>query len=211
MKKPTISVVMPIYIIDKELDDITVDCINSLKATGKDYELIIIDNNSTYKVKHNADIYVKNKENMGNGYAWKQGMRLARGKYILLADNDVVFPDDWEKLKYKCNNAIAFPETYLMDNPGYAKRLAGFFWMISKTDYKKLGDISMDYGLANFEDTDYFMRAQKAGMKLVCTDEVKVMHLSRSTCKKVKEVNDIYETNKKIYEEKFGGEYPKLN
>ena len=80
-----------------------------------------------------------------------------------------------------------------------------------KKNFEKIGNISEEYGIANFEDTDYFKRAQDNEISLKCVSHIKVKHFGRATCDKVPEVKEIYERNKKIYENKFNGEYPYLN
>ena len=111
-----ISVVIPIYLLDPDLLKITDECIESLRVTGKDdYELIIVDNNSPIPKQYKADIYIKNKTNLGNGVAWKQGMRVATGDYILLSDNDVIFNHGWQKMTKMADDSIVFP-LFVLDN-----------------------------------------------------------------------------------------------
>ena len=156
-----ISVIIPIYLIDDQVKWLTDTCINSLISyTQEDYELIIIDNNSPMEVNYECDVYVRNKQNMGNAVAWNQGLALARGDFLLLADNDVEFEPGWEKLTESTEEAIVFPATSLSEQLEPKQRLAGFFWMMNRDTFKKLGNISEEYGLAYYEDTDYFMRTR---------------------------------------------------
>jgi GT2 family glycosyltransferase len=87
-----------------------------IERTPRDkYELIIIDNGSTfitgpektdvdYRQFHlnqldywdYADILIRNKENLGFGPACNQGFNLARGEYIVCLNNDIVVWEGWE-------------------------------------------------------------------------------------------------------------------
>lgn len=80
-----------------------------LEKTDYPYELIVIDNNSdnrtrgylkekteNYKNKINFNL-VLNKENKGYSQACNQGIRLAKGKYICLMNNDLILSKNWLK------------------------------------------------------------------------------------------------------------------
>ena len=201
-----ISVIMPIYILDKELEFLTRQAIDSLVG---DYELIIIDNNSPIRMDIDCDILIRNKENLGNGKAWNQGLKIATGEHILLTDNDVKYSENWQELVSN-KKEIVFPLSKCSEDYEFKPKLSGFSWMINRQVLKEVGYISEDYGIANFEDTDYFRRAMIKGVDLACDHRVKVEHIGRATCDKVPEVKEIYKKNKAIYESKFGSEYPYL-
>lgn len=64
-------------------------------SEGFDFELIIIDNNSQdgtvemIEEKYQNAILIKNKENLGVAPARNQGLKIAKGKYILILDADM--------------------------------------------------------------------------------------------------------------------------
>ncbi|MBI1937117.1 MAG: glycosyltransferase family 2 protein [Ignavibacteriales bacterium] len=64
-------------------------------SEGFDFELIIIDNNSQdgtvemIEEKYQNTILIKNKENLGVAPARNQGLKIAKGKYILILDADM--------------------------------------------------------------------------------------------------------------------------
>lgn len=77
-------------------------CINSIKRYTKyPYELIVVDNGSTddtpsYLGKLDAKV-IYNKENKGFAGGCNQGIRIARGAYMLLLNNDTIVTDGWLK------------------------------------------------------------------------------------------------------------------
>lgn len=205
-----ISVIIPTYILDEKLMEITQKCLKTLKEFTKPetfYELIIIDNGSPIRLEYDCDILIRNKRNRGNSVAWNEGLKLATGDYLLLADNDVEFSEGWEKL---AGEGITFPLSKCEGQTEYTKQIAGYFWMMDRKTFQKMGYISEEYGLGYYEDTDYFRTAQLKGIPLNCNTEVKIYHHGKATSKKMEIMDGIIEKNKKFYETKFNGEYPTI-
>uniref|UniRef100_A0A6M3LAC2 Putative glycosyltransferase n=1 Tax=viral metagenome TaxID=1070528 RepID=A0A6M3LAC2_9ZZZZ len=218
-----LSIIIPIYILDEKLADLTYKCIESIVKYTDDYELIIIDNkpdaivNGSTSAKEFtclADIYIANEKNIGNGSAWNQGASLANGKYICFMDNDVEVHKGWAKpllkiLKEDEKVAVAFPLSKNKEDDDYFERLAGFCWVIRKNTFNKIntkidkGYRIQDWGLANFEDTSFYMSCKLKGYTLKCANNSKVDHYSRATTGKVKEVDELYKHN----ETKYFGKY----
>ena len=88
------------------------ECLKKLleRTIKEDYELIIIDNGSTLDLAHedvkdhelttdeywqSADILIRNKTNLGFAPSCNQSFNLARGKYIVCLNNDVIVYDGW--------------------------------------------------------------------------------------------------------------------
>jgi glycosyltransferase involved in cell wall biosynthesis len=104
--------------------------IMSLLDTTYPFELIVIDNgNSEADTQFFLDLvkagkintYVRNANNMHFGYARSQGLELAQGDYICIADNDILYKDpEWlskciKVLEYKPKNKwYATPVDYPM-------------------------------------------------------------------------------------------------
>ena len=74
-------------------------CIERIrKYTKGDYELILIDNGSTFgaeEIQKAADIYIRNETNLGFGKACNQGFRAAKGEWIVCMNNDVYVYEGW--------------------------------------------------------------------------------------------------------------------
>ena len=94
MKKPDVSVIIPIYNAEKYL----AECLDSVREqTKKDIEIICIDDCSTdssadilenYAKMGNHFSIIRNKENRGRLYARKLGVMNAGGNYIMFLDAD---------------------------------------------------------------------------------------------------------------------------
>lgn len=110
MKK--ISIIVPVYNVDKYLDK----CIDSLiNQTIEEIELIFINDGSTddsfnilNKYKNNRKIIVINQENRGVSYARNKGIDIATGEYIGFVDPDDIVNNNMFEIMYnaaKCNNS----------------------------------------------------------------------------------------------------------
>ncbi|MEO5594861.1 MAG: glycosyltransferase family 2 protein [Chitinophagaceae bacterium] len=93
---PEVSVVMPAY---NEEDSIlkTLSCL-SKSVTGRSVEIIVVNNNSkdnTETIVNNTGALCIKETNQGITPARNAGLAAARGKYILNADADTLYPPDW--------------------------------------------------------------------------------------------------------------------
>lgn len=93
MSSPKVSIVVPIYKVEKYIDR----CLDSLlNQTLKDIEIILVDDGSPDNCPKICDEYVQkdarvrviHKQNEGLGYARNSGMDVAAGEYIAFVDSD---------------------------------------------------------------------------------------------------------------------------
>ena len=104
MNNPKVSVVVPVYNVEKYLKR----CLNSLvNQTLKDIEIVIIDDGSTDNSPNICDEYAKqdqrikviHKDNQGLGFARNTGLKEVSGEYVGFVDSDdFVEVDTYEKL-----------------------------------------------------------------------------------------------------------------
>lgn len=104
MKQPKVSIIVPIYNVERYLDR----CMHSLlNQTMKDIEIIMVDDGSPDNSPKMCDEYAKkdkrvkviHKQNGGLGYARNSGLEIATGEYIAFVDSDdYVKLDMYEKL-----------------------------------------------------------------------------------------------------------------
>lgn len=95
---PFISVVIPTR---NRINDLT-DCLKSLKKQTypqNKLEIIIVDNGSTDGTPERIEnfILIKNKTNIGFAPALNQGGNKAKGKYLLVTNDDVTFDQNYLK------------------------------------------------------------------------------------------------------------------
>jgi len=87
---PTVSIVMVLH----DRAELTLACLTSLRASPyQDFEVILVDNGSTDATAQllgrlDGVKVVRNRENRGYPAAVNQGAELARGKYLVLLNND---------------------------------------------------------------------------------------------------------------------------
>ena len=93
MKIPEISVIVPAYNIEEYIARCLLSLLNQ---SFKDYEIIIIDDGSTDKTSEIIDYYsvkyerirVLHTQNAGVSNARNNGLKMAKGKYIVFVDGD---------------------------------------------------------------------------------------------------------------------------
>jgi glycosyltransferase involved in cell wall biosynthesis len=125
-KSPKISVIIPVYNGEKTLKP----CLDSvLNQTYKDYEVIVIDNDSTDKTKEIIMNFQKKNKKLiylfepviGIGAARNTGEKKAKGDIILMTDSDCIVPKNWigEMIKaIKGHDAIQ----------GFQKSISDIYW-----------------------------------------------------------------------------------
>lgn len=106
MEKDLISVILPIYNVEKYLSR----CLDSvIGQTHKNIEIILVDDGSTdnsYKIceeyaKNDKRIVIIHKENGGLSDARNVGIKKAKGDYITLIDSDDYVEKDYVEFLYK--------------------------------------------------------------------------------------------------------------
>lgn len=93
MELPVLSVIIPVYNVEKYLDE----CVNSIvNQSYKNLEIILVDDGSTDKSGAICDewrnkdsrIKVVHKANAGSGYARNSGIEVAEGDFVAFVDSD---------------------------------------------------------------------------------------------------------------------------
>ncbi len=113
MNKPEISIVIPVYKVEKYLRE----CIESvIKQTFKNIEIILVDDGSPDNCPQICDEYAEkdnrirviHKTNGGYGTACNRGIEVAQGEFIgLVESDDWIEPDMYEKLYNKIKDTDA--------------------------------------------------------------------------------------------------------
>lgn len=110
-KLPKVSIVVPIYNVEKYLDR----CLQSIiNQTLREIEIILVDDESPDNCPKICDAYAKidnrikviHKKNEGLGFARNSGMNIATGEYVAFVDSDdYIDLDYYEKLYRNSQNS----------------------------------------------------------------------------------------------------------
>lgn len=102
MKNQIIYPLCSIVILSYNKQNFTKICLESIrKYTHLSYEIIVVDNNSSeegclkYLLQQKDIILIQNKENKGFAGGCNQGITAAKGKYIMLLNNDTIVTNNW--------------------------------------------------------------------------------------------------------------------
>lgn len=82
---------LSIVVVNYNTKDLTLECVESINKfkPALPHEIIIVDNGSDDAIAASGSYYlIRNKENVGFAKAVNQGIKIARGKYILLLNSD---------------------------------------------------------------------------------------------------------------------------
>lgn len=102
VKKFIENIDISVIIVNYNSFDLTKQTIDSLNkyTSGFNYELIIVDNASQdgsgrkLAQEFKDDVVIFNKENIGYGPANNRGLAVAKGEYVLILNNDIIFSEN---------------------------------------------------------------------------------------------------------------------
>lgn len=213
------KVIMPVYIVNEEILELTKRAIFSM---GEIDQLIIIDNDSEIGggyLRALADIYVKNKSNLGYAKAVNQGLKLVnQDEYVAVANNDIKLSPNWRKV---VENVFSEPKVYTChlrmtnyDEPiqygskvvyeGMERWCSGSFFIIN-THYPPI--FYDEKYLNSYDDWDYFHAIRQAGFKTAYTDKACYQHKHSTTQQLIPDREKNNQKNREYFKKKWG-EYP---
>jgi len=204
-----VSVTIPVYNSERTLKQ----CLNSvLNQTYSNYEIILIDNNSTDNTKQIIkEFQEKNKKikyvfehHRTRGAARNAGVRAAKGEIIVMTDADCIVPKNWIKeiskpIIYKNEIVVIGPEKDIIKNywtKNIQKRSLEFFEKNRDKNYIRHLDtknfsikssimkkLMFDSNLKTLEDFDLYLRLKRI-TKIRFLPTLKVEHHHSSSFKK---------------------------
>ncbi|MFX3635414.1 MAG: glycosyltransferase family 2 protein [Candidatus Pristimantibacillus sp.] len=179
------------------------------RHTTEQYEIIVVDNGSTdgtidYLRCHNIT-FISLPSNTGFPVACNWGLKLARGDYMLLLNNDVLVTDNWLG---KLLRAFADDHTIGIVGPmsnyvsgkqqmemigSYTEaaarlsidaegqyeqvnRVIGFCMLFTRELKERIGLLDEQFSPGHFEDDDYCYRARLAGYRILIVKDAFVFH-----------------------------------
>lgn len=202
MKKPKVSVVIPVYNGEKHI----VETLKSVKSqTYENLEIIVVDDGSTDQtpalVKKEGSLYIR-QDNRGVAAARNVGIQQATGQYLAFIDADdkwderkleiqISFMESHPEISYTFTNHVRYLDEELDAFPDWAreegqnKELTGYIpssLVVRSIDFKKIGPF--DESFRNGEDTEWFLRARDLGFQMAVIPEnllLKRIHASNLT------------------------------
>lgn len=168
---------------------------------------------------------IRNGSNLGYIKAINQGIRASDSPYVCMMNNDTLPAPGW--LERMVEFSESHPDVGLI-NPQcgghgegpvdhYARSLErfrgeymemnqcqGFCMLVKRELIDKIGLLDEDFGVGGFDDTDYSMRAHKAGYRSVAIRDAYVYHRIHASFDKAGNREEVVSRNREIYYRKWG-------
>lgn len=170
------SIIIASYIPDELRAKVFRTSLDSLFLTTKDFpvEIIVVDNGGDKSISEylrqlteegKIQTYVYNATNMHFGFARNQGLAMAHGNYIVIADNDILYSSGWLEACWKplelypdrkiYSTPVEYPTYKLKQKYDSGKldvdgveynlnmRAGSNCFMVRKDDFKKIGQFKI--------------------------------------------------------------------
>ena len=171
------SVVMPFLVKNKEHAEVYNQTIKSILENSHDFEFIGIDDGSSYQVNMiDFKKIIVHPKNLGIAPSWNDGIRVARGKYIAIINDDIVVQEGYLDAMAKCfeehaDCGVSAPSVeHLPDlSSGIHEKktwFPGSCFMISQGIKSIVGEFDEQFVPFNCEDIDYWERIYQNGFKM---------------------------------------------
>jgi len=177
-----------------------------VRNTRYPYRLIVIDNGSGEETRRYLAglagtipdlVVIRNETNLGFVKAVNQGLRASNAPYVCLLNNDTIPAPGWLErlvefaglhkdaglLNPLCDGHLDTPiDEYagkVEANKGLYMEMNqcfGFCMLVKREVIDAIGYLDEAFGIGGFDDTDYSMRAHKAGYRSVCVYSSYVYH-----------------------------------
>ncbi len=168
---------------------------------------------------------IRNEENLGYIKAVNQGLKISDSQYVCMMNNDTLPAPGW--LERMVEFAEAHPDVGLI-NPqcgGHSdgsvdahaaaleqykgeymemNQCQGFCMLVKRELIDKIGFLDEAFGIGGYDDTDYSMRAHKAGYRSVSIRDSYVYHRIHASFDKAGNREEWVKRNRKIYYDKWG-------
>lgn len=168
---------------------------------------------------------IRNSQNLGYVKAINQGLHMSDAPYVCAFNNDTVPTAGW--LERMVDFAVGHKDVGLV-NPvcgghrdmtidAYALKLAknkglyhevnqcqGYCMLIKREVIEKIGYLDEAFGIGGYDDTDYSMRAYKAGYRCVSIRDAYVYHREHASFNKAGNRETWVQRNRRIYYDKWG-------
>ena len=192
------------------------------------YELIIVDNGSEIEtqkwVKENADMTLIFQQNQGFSKGFNEGLNIAQGQYVMMANNDTEFPPGWDMKLVECLEK--YPKVGIVspvytsgrriaqrEKPGiklikvgrFKRGPSGVAYFMRRDEMINIfGQWCEDYEIASGEDADLCMTVWNNNFDILIDERVLIKHKGKVTSRsKLKDWKILYSNNGKQYRKKW--------
>jgi len=222
LSRPSIDVVMPCHIMRDQHIELTKATIASL---GDNINLIIIDDCSPVGggyLRSVADIYVRNKTNLGYASSVNRGLRLSTSKQIAISNNDIRISPNWrdvtdevfasDPLIYSCHFRmtdydVPFEYGDKIITSGKERWCHASFFVINRSN--ALFEYDETY-FNTYDDWDYFQTIRTAQFKQAYTDKAQFQHVHSATIPHMVKHNERNKNNWDYFKDKWGASAEEL-
>lgn len=169
--------------------------------------------------------------NAGFAGGTNKGLRLAEAPFVCLLNNDCIVTDGWleemvDVARSRADIGLVDPQSNTFGSrpeeglsiEEHAASLAaarkgeftemghaiGFACLVKKEVIDKIGYLDEVYEGVCYEDTDFSLRAQKAGFISVIAEGAYVFHKEQASREKLRGKEAVYSRNRKIFEDRWG-------
>lgn len=166
-----LSVVVPVYALDDAAVAMALGCLEAFREhTAEPFELICVDNGSVglEEAAEIADKVVRLDPNRGFSGGVNAGLAIAEGEYLAVGSADTFPCPGWAPPLMKSRFGLATPFEKRANGKRVQPkpRMGGFFgnlWVMRREVYETLGPLDTERFPLRYGDTDYAIRAAKAG------------------------------------------------
>jgi glycosyltransferase involved in cell wall biosynthesis len=218
-----VDVAMLAWNFNEELAVLTESAIASMRQAPIN-QLIIIDNASSVRagmLRDNADIYIRNKVNVGYPKAVNQGMAISETEYVAIANNDIRVSPNWVEVAEEILEnpkvgsvhfrMLKYEEPFSFGNDvwvgGKERWCHSSFFVIRRAAFQ---GYDATYGKGGYDDYAHHQLMRSRGWMQAYTNKVSWQHMDSityRTCEPPEERAKRDAWNKEYYKSKFG-EYP---
>lgn len=174
---------------------------------------------------------IRNEKNLGCTKAINQGIEASTAEYVCLLNNDTIMMNGWLTEMVKVaemspeigiintasnNNGLWKPWYMSWENFSESLRkkysgryvemavAVGFCYIIKREVINKIGVLTEEFGLGNFEDTEYCMRAFRYGYKTVLAKASYVWHKEHASFNLIDDFEKMFAENQKKFYKMLG-------
>lgn len=208
-----ISIIIPCYWANKELVEMTLECVKSVaRYTTLPHELIIVDDGSPVPKNKNKFVdFVIRDINGGYAAAVQTGVERARGDILVILNNDTEVGPGWLEGLVEPLDEYDIMSIRTSDQTGFGTENTitegdkfGSCWAIKRSVWDALGGLDESFGKGYFEDLDLWRRAQDAGYKIGKNHSVVIYHRGKQTFQTVDPNDSAYRHGMEQYKKKHG-------